>query len=265
MAGNRKRGPVCVSNVRETIDHGTLCRQPSPNPGPVGLHDLWELGAEAITWAAQKGAQAVHEIALIENDLLADHAASSPLSGPSGPQWISAFPTSNKTEDLVEPFRTDVTRLLSSLQTAHASVEIAATFRPPQRAYLMHFSFAIARENMDPRAVPGMSGVPIQWAHTDIHNHFDRKASKSAAEEMVLGYEIVYSPALRSRHTEGKAIDMTITWDASLVMVDGKGKKVTISTTPRNGAHNSQLHAVGASYGVVKLLSDAPHWSSDGH
>ena len=27
---------------------------------------------------------------------------------------------------------------------------------------------------------------------------------------------------------------------------------------------DSDLHAVGASYGVKKLLSDLPHWSDDG-
>ena len=28
---------------------------------------------------------------------------------------------------------------------------------------------------------------------------------------------------------------------------------------------NAKLHAVGASYGVLKLKTDAPHWSVDGH
>jgi hypothetical protein len=82
---------------------------------------------------------------------------------------------------------------------------------------------------------------------------------------MVQGYEIVYKPALTSRHTEGKAIDMAIKWEGDLVIVNGKGSKVTIKTTPRNGSGNAQLHQVGSSFGVIKLSSDPPHWSSDGH
>jgi hypothetical protein len=38
-----------------------------------------------------------------------------------------------------------------------------------------------------------------------------------------------------------------------------------ITTTPRTGAGNAALQAVGAGFGVRKLASDAPHWSTDGH
>ena len=34
---------------------------------------------------------------------------------------------------------------------------------------------------------------------------------------------------------------------------------------PRSGNTNTALHKVGASYKVVKLLSDPPHWSDNGH
>ena len=37
-----------------------------------------------------------------------------------------------------------------------------------------------------------------------------------------------------------------------------------ISTSPRDNS-NPQLQDVGHSYGVLKLKSDPPHWSSDGH
>jgi hypothetical protein len=46
---------------------------------------------------------------------------------------------------------------------------------------------------------------------------------------------------------------------------DASGKIVTIETTPRTGADNKRLHAVGATYGVIKLVSDRPHWSDTGH
>jgi len=41
------------------------------------------------------------------------------------------------------------------------------------------------------------------------------------------------------------------------------GSAVEIATLPRDGA-NVELHAVGATYGVVKHPTDRPHWSVDG-
>ena len=57
---------------------------------------------------------------------------------------------------------------------------------------------------------------------------------------------------------------MTISWAGNLAMRDGQGRLVTI-TPPRTGDVNAALHRVGASYGVIKLVSDKPHWSTDGH
>lgn len=82
---------------------------------------------------------------------------------------------------------------------------------------------------------------------------------------MVHAYDIAYRPVLESRHTEGKAIDMEISWTAAeLKMKDGADKDVIIKTGPKDGS-NAELHKVGKSFGVIKLVSDPPHWSSDGH
>jgi hypothetical protein len=173
----------------------------------------------------------------------------------SGPDWVHQFPPSNSVDDLAQPFRDNVNVFLSALSDAGATVSIAATLRPPQRAYLMHYSFLIARGAVDPSAVPAMPGVDIQWAHD---------AAKSAAEAMVRGYDIVFQPALASRHTQGLAIDMDITWQGSLTIDDAQGVTTTITSLPRSG-QNSALQAIGNSYGVKKLATDPPHWSSDGH
>jgi hypothetical protein len=42
------------------------------------------------------------------------------------------------------------------------------------------------------------------------------------------------------------------------------GATKTIGSLPRTGL-NHDLWAVGATYGVLKLPSDPPHWSSNGH
>src|SRR6516165_9395294 len=118
----------------------------------------------------------------------------------SGPEWVVKFPTSRSVDDLTEPFRGKVRDFLTALKNAAATVTIADTLRRPERAYLMHFSFAVARENADPASVPAKAAVDIQWVHPTA------RASRDAAETMVQGYGIVFKPALNSRHTEGNAI-----------------------------------------------------------
>ena len=183
----------------------------------------------------------------------------------SGAQWVSQFPTSNSLDDLTEPFRSNAKQFIGALRAAHAAVTIADTLRRPQRAYLMHYCFAIAKEGLDPASVPPMNGVDIQWVHTNAQGQADLAASKSAAQQMVNGYGIVFEPALTSRHIEGKAVDMDISWQNNLVIAKADGSIQTITSLPRTGAGNTDLRQVGASYGVIKLVSDAPHWSSDGH
>jgi hypothetical protein len=182
----------------------------------------------------------------------------------SGPVWVSRFPNSRHPDSLVEPFRANAKRFLAALSDAGASVTIADTLRPPERAYLMHFAFAIARESVDPATVPPKDGVDIQWVHPASRGVSSAKASKNAAEKMVLGYGIVHRPALGSRHTEGRAIDMTIAWVGDLVIAKADGTHITVTSAPRSGS-NSSLQQVGASYHVIKLVSDPPHWSVDGH
>lgn len=182
----------------------------------------------------------------------------------SGADWVKQFPPSREVEDLASPFRENMKAFLGALTDAGATVSIATTFRPPERAYLMHYAYRIARERLDPRQVPARQGVDIEWVHRKANGEVDLIASRNAAEDMVDAYGIVYRPALNSQHTRGEAIDMTISWRGTLSIVDASGKIVAIKGTPRNGK-NALLHAVGETYGVKKLNSDPPHWSSDGH
>lgn len=127
----------------------------------------------------------------------------------------------------------------------------------------MHYAYRIARENLDPASVPTIEGVNICWVHRNAKDNVDLVTSKQAAEQMVIAYNIAYKPALNSRHIERRAIDMTITWQGDLKIVDGIGKQVIIKSEPRTG-NNAELHKVGATYDVIKLVSDPPHWSDDG-
>lgn len=182
----------------------------------------------------------------------------------SGGSWVSKYPNSTSVDDLVEPFRTNVKNFLAALATAGTAVSIGSTLRPPERAYLMHYSYKVAKGGLDPSAVPAKAGVDINWVYTDAKGKPDIAASRKAANDMVSGYGIVYAPALTSRHTEGKAIDMDISWSGKLTIVKSDKTSVTIKTDTKSGA-NAELQTVGASYGVIKLATDPPHWSSDGH
>ncbi|MBF7997621.1 hypothetical protein [Rahnella laticis] len=170
----------------------------------------------------------------------------------SGRQWVSRFPTSQNVNDLTDPFRTSIQNFINAIQSAGGSISIAATYRPEERAYLMHYCWKIGHEGMNPSQVPAKEGVNIDWTHRG-----NQQAAIAAAREMASAYQIVYAPAITSRHTQRRAIDMTITGVRGKTILKSGGQEIRVG-------NNADLHAVGASYGVHKLISDPPHWSDDG-
>lgn len=185
---------------------------------------------------------------------------------PSGPLWVSRFPGNASPDQCIEPFRSDLKAFLAALTAAGAHVDIAATYRPPERAYLMHWSWKIARNLVDPRAAETMAGVDIDWVHRTAAGDVDIPRSRSAASQMVSLYGVVAQPALISRHTERRAVDMDISWAGSLDIQNAGGGVSRISMEPRSGM-NAELIQVGEGYGVIKAQfdGDPPHWSEDGH
>lgn len=186
-----------------------------------------------------------------------------PVAGPSGPQWVRCFPTSRSTADLTADFRAKVDRFLAALTAAGVTVLIEATRRPFARAHLMHYAFRIAREDFDPRLVPPLDGVPIDWTHRQPDGRPNLPAAFAAAQDMVAAYDIVYRPALASMHIDGRAIDLTLIWSGDIVVLDAAGRPVAVNGEPRSCDH-PRLHEIGGSYGVYKLLRDRPHWSDNG-
>jgi peptidoglycan hydrolase-like protein with peptidoglycan-binding domain len=176
----------------------------------------------------------------------------------SGAHWVTYFPTSRSVNDLAQPFRDRVAAFQKALVEAGAQTVISATYRPPERAYLMHYAARIDRREIAAEAVPTFSGVPINWVH------YTRAASQLAAAEMVDAYGLGGNPvALRSRHTERQAIDWNVTWKGPINVKDGNGRVVAVGA-PNDSSRNSTLFAIGSSYGVYKLDGDPPHWSVDG-
>jgi hypothetical protein len=122
----------------------------------------------------------------------------------------------------------------------------------------MHYSYRVGRGKIDAQDVPAMADVDIDWVHRDSRGRASNTASRHAALGMAGLYGVVYAPALSSHHTEGRAIDMTISGCVNNTFSDADGT----ATRVRNAA---DLHALGASFGVIKVVSDKPHWSDDGH
>jgi hypothetical protein len=155
-------------------------------------------------------------------------------------------------------FREKVETFIAALRLAGAIVTSNATLRNKTRAHLMHYSFKLSKGRIKAKDVPAVDGCDIVW------DHGEEKKSQKAAKEMVDLFRIVFQPSLTSLHISGLAIDMNISWTGTMKIVDGKGVTREIGA-PANGSGNAALHKVGATYGVNKLLSDAPHWSSTGH
>lgn len=192
-----------------------------------------------------------------------------PAGEPSGSVWVGRFPGSASVSTLVAPFKDNVTSFLAALRAAGASVTISATLRPPERAYMMHWSWRIATKGYDPQTVPARTGVNIIWAHT-VNGAYCEADSRAGATDMVNGFgmqRLKTAPALTSNHVTGNAIDMNISWTGDLTITKADGTSVKITSEPRDGM-NTDLHAVGSGYGVIKFVggaADIPHWSVDGH
>lgn len=216
-----------------------------------------------VTWSTNDGGTATF-------------TATVEIKDQSGPQWAAQFPYSASTSDLTSGFQTNVDDFISALTTAGATVKDIVTFRPAKRAYLMYYAWQLGHGNIlpkdvppfDPASVPAADpykgDVDICWLHRDSSGAPDEPKSVKAANDMIPAYSIVYKPAYPTNHSEKIAIDMTISWTGDLKVKDKSGTIVTITSTPRDGS-NTDLHAVGASYNVLKLVGDRPHWSENGH
>jgi hypothetical protein len=183
----------------------------------------------------------------------------------SGSAWCAEYPTGTTIAEITDAtFRANVQAFHDAMVAAATaanslSISISASYRPAERAHLMHYAYKVYKGTTTPAAANTASaaaGININWDHGNL------ATSKAKAGEMVTTYDIAYAPALNSRHTEGKAIDWTITWTGSL-MIAKKDETTKLDCTG-SGSTSANLHKVGASYGVQKLVSDPPHWSTDG-
>ena len=183
----------------------------------------------------------------------------------SGQHWCLKYPTSVTLDGLAKPFRGHVEAFVKMLRDNKAIVDIRATRRPRERAYLMHWSWKIAKGKIGAAHAPRVDpyGIGIVW------NHGEAVKSRAAAEEMAVGYGIGHlksAPSTASHHIAGHAIDMLITQLPPEIVFTHEGREVKVALgAPTDGSFNANLHAAAERYfKVKKLVSDIPHWSIDG-
>lgn len=188
-------------------------------------------------------------------------AAQEAMSSLSGAEWWDGnkdrFADSTDVSELASGFSENARAFISALRKAGATVQVEATRRNKDRAYVMHYAWQIATGALEPREVPFDEEIGIIWDHGDLI------ASRDAAQELVDAFDIEAAPPLESSHLDGQAINMTIDWGRAIRVRDAKGAGKLLDR-PRSAARNAQLHDVGRSYGVRKLQSDVRHWSMTG-
>ena len=185
----------------------------------------------------------------------------------SGKQWVqwaneNAL-NSNSLSTLSAAFKPKVENFIQALVNGGALIKIETTQRSPVRAYLFHWSWLVSLEKAKPSDPPAKVGVDIIW------DHGDDAASILGAKEMVSGFGLAvppksqFAPSLTSNHILGNAIDMQITWNGKIKVKAANGSEVEINFTGSQNT-NEGLIKLGATYGVLKLRNDEPHWSFNG-
>ncbi|HEV8545577.1 MAG TPA: hypothetical protein VGQ64_04755 [Candidatus Limnocylindrales bacterium] len=200
------------------------------------------------------------------------------LSGPhwkaiADARWGGATPN---IAELESGFGTDLQRFIDMLAANKIVVKLQSGLRPPQRAYLFHYCVKIWKGKIAPKDVPAMDGVDIIW------DHGNDAASRKAAEELADKFELVGVAALKSNHSAGTAIDMTMDFSGNTTNtleyeLDGKTVKRTIKvddealTGQKNrgksisGIGKRELSKGGADFGVKRAVdNDIVHWSRSG-
>ena len=182
---------------------------------------------------------------------------------PSGKDWCSVYPCSASISSLNPAFGSSLKRFLNALGAP--CYIILETWRSEERNWLMYYSWKIAREGLDPSAVPPNDKIFINWVHDDL------SSSVNAAAEMVIFFKLDVRPGTKSYHVTRNAVDMFVFWNATesnpKIIYDNNGKKYTFTKSKSaSEPPDANLKIIAASYGVrypgyvIKGTEDVVHW-----
>jgi Putative Ig domain len=181
----------------------------------------------------------------------------------SGKDWCSVYPCSASISSLNPAFGSSLKGFLNALGAP--SYIILETWRSEERNWLMYYSWKIAREGLDPAAVPPNDKIYINWVHDDLN------ASVAAAAEMVKCFKLDVRPGIKSCHVTRNAVDMFIFWNATesnpKIIYDNNGNKYTFTKSKSaSEPPDANLKKIAASYGVrypgyiINGTEDVVHW-----
>lgn len=218
MAGKNSPGIRRKAGKGHLEDGGTR-NLTSPGMNAASLGKLQqELGNRAVQRMMAKDSHVVMRDALDMPELELGERPELPsdeVKIESGAEWTERYPESIDIDDLDDKLGVGVENFINVVEQAGADVEIIRTLVPPERAYLMHWAYRIAKEGFDPDLVPYMEGVDIRWSHDDPN------LSRQAAWAMVNTFAISNlkePPPLVSPYTLGQVISMRVRWFSPLTV-----------------------------------------------
>ncbi len=197
----------------------------------------------------------------------------------AGTGWFSRYNQdyfgSNQVSDLSDTFRPEVQSFLGALQEGGVpNPTISSTKRSYERQFIMYYAKQIADGKMDADEVQEITptNIDIQWDYGNDNYSVAAAKALLGGQGFGIGTNPVGKPDQGSLHITGDAIDMNITGYKNKLVFVGP------DATPWSEAHGyveglslvkitdaNTLYEIGATYGVIKLLSDPPHWSVNGH
>ena len=206
-----------------------------------------------------------------------------------GSAWAKLF--SSKDDATIEALRGDFKlnfqRFWSAVEQAEDVREfpqfnampeatLSTAFRSQKKAYLMHYSWKIGMEAINPEEIisipdfdpnvipeedPWKGSLKISWLVYAPDGSIDFIATKKASLNYVSAIpRYVYRAAYPAgKHPQRKAVDITVKWSGTLKIRDASGN-IHFLREPRESATNAELWRIGDGYKVYKLPADRPHW-----
>ena len=265
LKSNNKLYKIYTNNPTQSIQHSSNNTTQQDNTDSIYLKESkdFENRKNTLQLTSQQIYQEVKVYVEINNLRL------------SGKEWVKEYKEKegqseeSLLNDLESNFKNNVVTFINVLRNSGASVVVTSTRRSKKRATLMHYAWRIGvSKDITPQQAQietQKENIPINWIHTDSSGKYSEEISREKALEMKNAYGMRDKASLTSNHILGKAVDMTITWTKDIEIKDKTGKEYTL--TPNDGAKCKELHDIGATYGVHKLVKnppDDPHWSFNG-
>jgi hypothetical protein len=184
----------------------------------------------------------------------------------SGAEWVgianaNGWTNSTAFSALAPSWGPSAQAFVEGLRVAGAEVHVTAGLRHPNRAFLMHYAWGVARSQYTPaqaNAACRGRGIHIEW------DHGATAASRAAAQALVDAFGLVHQASITSNHIHGLAIDMEISNLPPRITMNGR-----TYTTLRDASGEAAARSVapiGRAMGVNWFgPGDIVHWSHDGH